>query len=263
MFAGSESDEHLRNGSPSPAVPIDNNESVATSNSYLHLSASIDCIGVSLLGSTPSSTCLKLEWRGIFLDYHANNTKSGENDANVLAKFEHIKLYSLQRKELEAFEFTPFAAALHHGSEGFIAGSPDSEWTLPFQQQQQRQLRTGMARRSLSGRLGLASATHVTPNQASSEGMYTPMAGSSVMTGGGSGSGPYVLPKYTGAAASTVSRYYSAADSEFEDAMSEMLEGMFSVHLNYDVAIIVLFVQPKVYLILHMLCDCRCSISWR
>lgn len=48
---------------PSPqAAPLD---SAPQAQPQWRLEASIDCIGVSLLGATPSSSCLKLEWRDL------------------------------------------------------------------------------------------------------------------------------------------------------------------------------------------------------
>lgn len=77
----------------------------APPTALLRLEASVGMVGLSMLGSTPSSSCLKLEWRGIRASY---TPREGGGHVGALA-WQHITLHLLQpRPAAPPPEFTPF-----------------------------------------------------------------------------------------------------------------------------------------------------------
>jgi hypothetical protein len=170
------------------------------------IEASLSLLGISLLGSTPSSACLKAEWRGLRASCCAAAGAPGGGLA-AQASWQRLSLHVLQPRETHgSFEFTPFASGLGPGlGMGGLPGSPGSGGELSLHPQGPQ----GLARRSLSAGLGLAGAAGGSGGQQEEEVFQEPM--------------PYLLARFN--ASSAASRYYSAADSEFEDAASSLPDG--------------------------------------
>eukprot|EP00887_Chlorella_sp_A99_P007395 scaffold2.g7395.t1 len=185
------------------------------------LEAAAGLVGVSLLGSTVSSTCLKLEWRGIQCSYAPLGAEGGgdeEGGHRVRLAWRHVSLHLLQpRPAFPSADFTPFGApppmSTHPSAQalGAAAAAPPLLAEPLFLWQQGMAASFG-ARRNLSAGLGLADA----PDAAEEDDGFVD---------------PLPLPSFLRASGSSAaSRYFSAAESEFEDAASDWVEGAHSPH---------------------------------
>ena len=74
------------------------------------LEASVGLVGLSLLGSTASSSCLKLEWVGLQGSYSSQSAQA-EGGQEVRLGWDHATLHLLQpRPALRPSDYTPFGA---------------------------------------------------------------------------------------------------------------------------------------------------------
>ena len=213
------------------------------------LDASLGVLGLSILGSTPSSTCLKAEWHqlsalvssGCCSSENSSQDSPSETDNTPATLTGHLSwsqlsFHVLQPKDtVEAMEYSPFLGNLGggFGSPTGLGGIPGGAGlfpsTPPFQQAPgiasaagarvlRRTASAGAGSPSISGAgggvgAGVASSTDggVQINVHTLSPWPEPtLAPSEVRS---------MLPRYS--ANSAVSRYFSAADSEFEDAASD------------------------------------------
>ena len=78
------------------------------------MTACVGCVGLSLLGSGPSSSSLRMEWHGLQLSYAAG---PGPGHVEAQALWQHISLYVLEPKV--HMPSTPFAGLAAHLSAAF------------------------------------------------------------------------------------------------------------------------------------------------
>jgi hypothetical protein len=168
------------------------------------LEASLGSLGLSLVGSTPSSTCIKAECHGVRAAWASGSGAGGS--AEVSASWQRLALHTLQPKEAaQPFEFTPlpsgFAAHGFPHSPGSLGSGSAPGRLMPRSQDPPASFRGGVP-----GGLGLAGAAGTPADQ----GFAEPV--------------PYLMARFS-ASSAAASRYYSAGGSDFEDAASELPDG--------------------------------------
>lgn len=209
------------------------------------LDASLGIFGLSILGSTPSSTCLKAEWHQLAASVSSGccpptmssqaSESEGPPSLTATLTWSQLSFHVLQPKDgVEAMDYTPFigSGVVFGSPNGGVDAPPGSQLfpsTPPFQQIPGIASAAGarVLKRSLSAGTATGLNTAVSgggaPDAPDASGVQinvhtlTPLpeptlAPSEIRS---------MLPRYS--ANSAVSRYFSAADSEFEDAASDFL----------------------------------------
>jgi len=180
---------------------------------------SIGVLGVSVVGSMPSSTCLKIEWHDICAHLSGTNSASSGRPSVAASLAWHVlTLHAMDPKDSDDFtmDATPwfpsgFVHSVSDGNRSPVAHSHAHAGTATVNsifRSNALQAPTPSVRRSLSAGLGLAGAATESPR--GSAGFHDP--------------GSMDMMARLGTS-SAVSRYFSAADSEFEDANSELPDG--------------------------------------
>lgn len=182
----------------SPRPPSTGNSPRAPPSAPWQLDIALGVLGLSIVGSMPSSTCLKVEWRGVGCRLSGGAAGGSEHAASGASlAWDDLAVHVMQPKAVMDFmDSMQYPSSFMLGAEGY--GSPVAP-SLPHSMLRGHGPRS--VRRNLSAGLGLAGAAD---SPQGSVGFQAPPS--------------HFLARFS--ANSAVSRYFSAADSEFEDAIS-------------------------------------------